>query len=58
MGKFEISIDKAGEWRFVLKANNGKIVAVGEGYKKLPSVHKGIKCIKRIAKNAKIVYVD
>jgi len=29
---FEIYKDKAGEWRFRLKAKNGQVVAVGEGY--------------------------
>jgi len=56
MGKFEITKDKAGEWRFVLRANNGKIVAVGEGYKQPKSAEKGIECIKKIAKSAEIIY--
>jgi uncharacterized protein YegP (UPF0339 family) len=32
MSKFEVFEDKIGEWRFRLKANNGKIVAVSESY--------------------------
>ena len=31
--KFEVFIDKAGEFRFHLKAGNGEIIAVSEGYK-------------------------
>ena len=31
--KFEVYTDKAGEFRFRLKAKNGEIIAVGEGYK-------------------------
>ncbi len=30
--KFEIFRDRAGEYRFRLKAPNGGIIAVGEGY--------------------------
>ena len=33
--KFEVYKDKAGEFRFRLKAANGQIIAVGEGYKAL-----------------------
>lgn len=31
-GKFEVYEDKAGKFRFRLKAGNGEIVAVGEAY--------------------------
>ncbi len=31
--RFHIYEDKANEWRFHLKAKNGKIIAVSEGYK-------------------------
>ncbi len=31
--KFEVYADKAGEFRFRLKATNGQIIAVSEGYK-------------------------
>ena len=31
--KFEVYADKAGEFRFRLKARNGEIIAVSEGYK-------------------------
>ena len=30
--KFEVYTDKAGEYRFRLKATNGQIIAVSEGY--------------------------
>lgn len=30
--KFEVYVDKAGEYRFRLKATNGQIVAVSEGF--------------------------
>ena len=36
--KFEVYTDKAGEFRFRLKATNGQVVATSEGYKKLASL--------------------
>ena len=39
--KFEVYKDKAGEFRFRLKATNGQIIAVGEGYKALVSISYG-----------------
>jgi hypothetical protein len=32
-GRFEVYVDKAGEHRFRLKASNGQIIMVSEGYK-------------------------
>ncbi len=52
--KFEVYTDKAGEFRFRLKATNGQIIAVGEGYKKLASCLNGIDPVKRIAPDAPI----
>ena len=40
--KFEVYVDKAGEFRFRLKATNGQVVATSEVYKKLASCMKGI----------------
>ena len=45
--KFELYTDKAGEFRFRLKAKNGQIIAVGESYKKKPSCLNGIESIKK-----------
>ena len=44
--KFEIFKDKAGEFRFNLKAGNGKIIAVSEGYKAKDGCLKGIDSVK------------
>ena len=52
--KFEIYLDKAGEYRFRLKATNGQIIAVGEGYKALAGCMNGIESIKKNAPEAKI----
>ncbi len=56
--KFELYVDKAGEFRYRLKATNGQIIAVGEGYKKLASCLNGIDSIKRNAPDASIVKED
>ncbi|MBO2527527.1 MAG: hypothetical protein CW335_05020 [Clostridiales bacterium] len=53
--KFEIYKDKAGEFRFRLKATNGQIIAVGEGYKALAGCLNGIESVKKNAPDAPIV---
>ena len=52
--KFEVYADKRGEFRFRLKATNGQIIAVGEGYKAKASCLKGIESIRKNAPEAKI----
>lgn len=52
--KFEVYTDKAGEFRFRLKATNGQIIAVGEGYKTKKSCLNGIESIKKNAPDAKV----
>lgn len=47
--KFEVYADKKGEFRFRLKARNGQIVAVGEGYTALKSCLNGIESIRKNA---------
>ena len=42
-GKFEVYEDKAGEFRFRLKAGNGEIVAVGEGYESRSGAHERLR---------------
>ncbi len=53
--KFEIYTDKAGEFRFRLKATNGQIIAVSEGYKAKASCENGIASVKKNAQEAEIV---
>ena len=53
--KYEIYTDKAGEFRFRLKARNGEIIGVSEGYKKKPSCLNGIESVKKNAPDAPIV---
>lgn len=45
--KFEVYVDKAGEFRFRLKARNGQIIGVSEGYKAKASAVKGIESIRK-----------
>ena len=52
--KFEVYTDKAGEFRFRLKAKNGQIIAVSEGYKSKKSCLNGIESVKKNAVDAKI----
>ena len=53
--KFEVYADKRGEFRFRLKAANGQIIAVGEGYKAKASCLNGIASIVKNAPDAAIV---
>ena len=53
--KFEIYQDKAGEYRFRLKATNGQIIAVSEGYKAMAGCRNGIDSVKRNAPDAPVV---
>ena len=52
--KFEVYVDKAGEFRFRLKARNGEIIATGEGYKAKASCLNGIDSIRRNAPDAEV----
>jgi len=53
--KFEIYTDKAGEFRYRLKARNGEIIAVGEGYKAKASCLNGVESVRKNAPDAEIV---
>jgi len=53
--KFEVYTDKSGEFRFRLKATNGQIIAVSEGYKAIASCLNGIESVKKNAADATIV---
>jgi len=45
--KFELYTDKKGEFRFRLKARNGEIIAVSEGYAAKASCLNGIESVKK-----------
>jgi uncharacterized protein YegP (UPF0339 family) len=53
--KFEMYQDKAGEYRFRLKATNGQIIAVSEGYVAKASCVNGIESVQKNAADAEIV---
>lgn len=53
--KFEVYMDKAGEFRFRLKATNGQIIAVSEGYKAKESCLNGVASVKKNAPEAETV---
>jgi uncharacterized protein YegP (UPF0339 family) len=53
--KFEVYLDKAGEYRFRLKAKNGEIIATSEGYKAKSSALNGIESVKKNAPDAAVV---
>jgi uncharacterized protein YegP (UPF0339 family) len=52
---FEWYKDKAGKYRFRLKATNGEIIAVSEAYNSKEGLDNGIESVKTNASKAKIV---
>ena len=58
MTKFEVYKDKSGEYRFRLKAGNGQVIAVSEGYKSKTSCMNGIESVKKNAPTAAIVEME
>ncbi len=52
--KFEDYTDKAGKFRFRLKAGNNEVIATGEAYESKASCLKGIESVKKNAPTAKI----
>ena len=55
--KFEIYKDEKKEFRFRLKAGNGEVVAVSEGYKSKQACKNGIQSVKSGAMYAEITEV-
>ncbi len=51
-GKFELYSDKAGKFRFRLKAGNGQVIAVGEAYESKSAALNGIESIRKNAADA------
>ena len=52
--KFVIYTDKAGEFRFNLKARNGQIIGVSEGYVTKASCENGVASVQKNAVDAEI----
>ena len=55
--KFEIYVDKGGQFRYRLKAKNGEIILSGEAYKAKAGVLNGVASIKKNA-GSPVVKVD
>jgi len=57
-GKFEVYPDKAGNYRFRLKASNGQVVATGEAYESKSAAKAGCEAVQRAANGADVVETD
>ena len=55
--KYELYQDKAGQFRFRLKAANGEIIGRSEGYKAKASAKKGIASIGKNAPDAPVITI-
>lgn len=53
-GKFEVYKDKAGKFRFRLKASNGQVIATGEAYESKASALKGVASVQQNAATATV----
>ena len=53
-GKFEVYEDKAGKFRFRLKAGNGETVAVGEAYETKAGAKEGCAAVQRAVDGASV----
>lgn len=53
--KFEVYEDRAGKFRFRLKAGNGEVVATGEAYETKAAAKKGCEAVQRAAAGAEII---
>ena len=53
--KFEIYTDASGEYRFRLKATNGQIIGVSEGYKAHESCVNGVESVKKNSADSEVV---
>lgn len=51
MGKFEIKKDKAGKFRFNLKAGNGQVILSSEAYNTKAACDNGIESVRKNSKD-------
>ena len=51
-GKFIVTQDASGEYRFVLAGGDGEVIASSEGYKQKGSAMNGIDAVRSIAVDA------
>ena len=52
--KFELFSDRAGQYRFRLKARNGQVVAVSEGYATKAACENGMESVRKNAPEAEL----
>ncbi len=57
-GKFELWVDKGGEYRFNLLAGNGQVIASSQGYSSKSGALNGIESIRTNAPGAAVVEVE
>ncbi|WP_300078936.1 YegP family protein [Propioniciclava sp.] len=57
-GKFEVYQDKAGKYRFRLKASNGQVIATGEAYESKAACLKGVASVQKNAPDAAVVEIE
>ena len=57
-GKFEVYKDRAGKFRFRLKASNGQVVATGEAYETKAAAKKGCESVEKAATGARVEEVE
>lgn len=53
--KYELYVDKCGEFRFRLKDKDGAILVVSEGYKSKANCNNGIASVKKNAPDAEVI---
>ena len=53
--KFEIFVDKKGEYRFRLKAANGEFILASQGYNAKASCKKGIESVRKNVVDAPVI---
>ena len=56
IARFEIYQDRKKEWRFRLRAPNGKIIASGEGYASKRNAVLGIEAVRNYADDSVILF--
>lgn len=57
-GKFELWVDKGGDYRFNLLAGNGQVIASSQGYSSKSGALNGIESIKTNAPGAEVVEIE
>lgn len=56
--KFEVYTDKTGEYRFRLKATNGQVIAVSEGYSAKAGCLNGVASVQKNAPDADVIAAE